>query len=159
MKVTQVCNAFCTPPVNAFVLTGHSVFRALAQRWRMPVELALDLVALALYDIVIYADDSTSMKYAENGSRIDDMKVVLERVTEVATLFDADGTKLSPCTTCIFDYCTQSHKLTSGINLTVHALLQVRVALSCSCDECCYLTKACSEALLVLKLEIHAMSA
>ena len=59
----------------------------------MPVELALDLVALALYDIVIYADDSTSMKYAENGSRIDDMKVVLERVTEVATLFDADGMK------------------------------------------------------------------
>lgn len=57
----------------------------------MPVELALDLVALALYDIVIYADDSTSMKYAENGSRIDDMKVVLERVTEVATLFDEDG--------------------------------------------------------------------
>ena len=58
----------------------------------MPVELALDLVALALYDIVIYADDSTSMKYAENGARIDDMKVILERVTEVATLFDHDGT-------------------------------------------------------------------
>lgn len=57
----------------------------------MPVELALDLVALALYDIVIYADDSTSMKYAENGARIDDMKVILERVTEVATLFDDDG--------------------------------------------------------------------
>ena len=64
----------------------------------MPVELAVDLVALALYDIVIYADDSTSMKYAENGSRIDDMKVVLERVTEVATLFDADGTKQYSCT-------------------------------------------------------------
>ena len=66
----------------------------------MPVELALDLVALALYDIVIYADDSTSMKYAENGSRIDDMKVVLERVTEVATLFDDDGEQLmhlGPC--------------------------------------------------------------
>lgn len=57
----------------------------------MPVELALDLVALALYDIVIYADDSTSMKYAESGARIDDMKVILERVTEVATLFDHDG--------------------------------------------------------------------
>ncbi|KAL3155839.1 hypothetical protein ABBQ32_012849 [Trebouxia sp. C0010 RCD-2024] len=66
-------------------------FRALGRKWNMPVELAVDLVALALYDIVIYADDSTSMKYAENGSRIDDMKVVLERVTEVATLFDADG--------------------------------------------------------------------
>jgi len=46
---------------------------------------------LALYDIVIYADDSTSMKYAESGARIDDMKVILERVTEVATLFDDDG--------------------------------------------------------------------
>ncbi len=55
------------------------------------MELALDLVALALYDIVIYADDSTSMKYAESGARIDDMKVILERVTEVATLFDHDG--------------------------------------------------------------------
>lgn len=66
----------------------------------MPVELALDLVALALYDIVIYADDSTSMKYAENGSRIDDMKVVLERVTEVATLFDADGTEPSLALFC-----------------------------------------------------------
>ena len=65
--------------------------RALAIKWRMPVELALDLVALALYDIVIYADDSTSMKYAESGARIDDMKVILEHVTEVATLFDHDG--------------------------------------------------------------------
>ena len=70
----------------------------------MPVELALDLVALALYDIVIYADDSTSMKYAENGSRIDDMKVVLERVTEVATLFDSDG-ELQPYSS---DYMTKA---------------------------------------------------
>lgn len=75
------------------ILTDQYVRRSLASRWKMPVELALDLVALALYDIVIYADDSTSMKYAENGSRIDDMKVVLERVTEVATLFDSDGMK------------------------------------------------------------------
>ncbi|MCJ1241499.1 hypothetical protein MMC14_009504 [Varicellaria rhodocarpa] len=79
-------------------------FRALAQKWKMPVELALDLVALALYDIVIYADDSTSMKYAENGSRIDDMKVVLERVTEVATLFDSDG-ELQPYSS---DYMTKA---------------------------------------------------
>jgi hypothetical protein len=31
-------------------------FRDLAARWNMPVELALDLAALALYDIVIVAD-------------------------------------------------------------------------------------------------------
>lgn len=57
----------------------------------MPLELACDLVALALYDIVVYADDSTSMKYAEDGSRIDDLKVILQRIAEVATLFDEDG--------------------------------------------------------------------
>ena len=31
----------------------------------MPLELAFDLCTLALYDIAIYADDSTSMKFAE----------------------------------------------------------------------------------------------
>ena len=54
----------------------------------------MDLVALALYDIVIYADDSTSMKYAESGARIDDLKMILQRVTEVATLLDEDGTPM-----------------------------------------------------------------
>jgi len=80
----------------------HPACRALAIKWRMPVELALDLVALALYDIVIYADDSTSMKYAESGARIDDMKVILERVTEVATLFDHDGMSITAfdCLAC-----------------------------------------------------------
>lgn len=29
------------------------------------------------------ADDSTSMKYADKGERIDDLKLILERVTEV----------------------------------------------------------------------------
>ena len=40
---------------------------ALAQRWNMPLEMAYDLAALALYDIVIYCDDSGSMIFAENG--------------------------------------------------------------------------------------------
>ena len=31
------------------------------------MELAFDLATLALYDIVIYADDSTSMQYAEGN--------------------------------------------------------------------------------------------
>jgi hypothetical protein len=66
-------------------------FRALAAKWRMPTELAVDLASLSLYDIIIYADDSTSMKYADKGERIDDLKLILERVTEVATLFDTDG--------------------------------------------------------------------
>lgn len=57
----------------------------------MPKELALDLVSLALYDTVLYCDDSGSMQGCENGQRIDDLKVIVSKVAEVATLFDDDG--------------------------------------------------------------------
>ena len=87
--------------------------RALAVKWRMPVELALDLVALALYDIVIYADDSTSMKYAESGARIDDLKMILQRVTEVATLLDEDGESSPPH--CCFHATKQEKSTLSGV--------------------------------------------
>ncbi|KAK9802942.1 hypothetical protein WJX72_002270 [[Myrmecia] bisecta] len=66
-------------------------FRALGQQWRMPAEMAYDLAALALYDIVIFADDSGSMVFEENGERIQDLKMILGKVAEVATLFDDDG--------------------------------------------------------------------
>ena len=36
-------------------------------------------------------DDSGSMQFEENGERIDDLKLVLQRVVYVATLFDTDG--------------------------------------------------------------------
>ncbi|KAF8058948.1 hypothetical protein HT031_005516 [Scenedesmus sp. PABB004] len=68
-------------------------FRALAARWRMPVELALDLSALALYDVVVFADDSGSME-SDGGERIADLKLILGKVAEVATLFDDDGIAL-----------------------------------------------------------------
>lgn len=38
-------------------LKGDALFRALAQRYNMPVELATDLATLALYDIVIFAGE------------------------------------------------------------------------------------------------------
>jgi hypothetical protein len=57
----------------------------------MPKELAIDLAGLALYDIVILADDSSSMSFEEQGERIEDLKVILNKVAEVATLFDQDG--------------------------------------------------------------------
>ena len=49
----------------------------------MPMELATDLASLALYDIVIYADDSGSMIFEEGGDRIDDLKLIVGRVAEV----------------------------------------------------------------------------
>ena len=56
----------------------------------MPKELAIDLASLALYDIVIYGDDSGSME-SYDGERIDDLKLIMAKVAEVATLFDEDG--------------------------------------------------------------------
>lgn len=44
-------------------------FRDLAARWSMPVELALDLAALALYDIVIVADGE-SLTEGTTGRRL-----------------------------------------------------------------------------------------
>lgn len=54
------------------------------------MELAVDLSSLALYDVVIYADDSGSME-SGGGERIDDLKLIVAKVAEVATLFDDDG--------------------------------------------------------------------
>eukprot|EP00775_Hariotina_reticulata_P010679 gene10679-10838_t len=65
-------------------------FHGLAARWRMPVELAIDLASLALYDIVIYGDDSGSMETGD-GERIEDLKLIMGKVAEVATIFDEDG--------------------------------------------------------------------
>ena len=42
----------------------------IAAEWRMPMEIACDLVRLALFDIVLLCDDSGSMSFEENGSRI-----------------------------------------------------------------------------------------
>lgn len=41
-------------------------------------------------------DDSTSMKYADNGERIDDLKLILERVSEVCCPFD-QGVSATRC--------------------------------------------------------------
>ncbi len=39
-------------------------------------------------------DDSGSMQFEEEGSRIKDLRLILERVSFAATLFDADGISL-----------------------------------------------------------------
>lgn len=55
------------------------------------MQINLDLVTLALYDIIVWADDSTSMQALDNGERIEDLKAILGRVADAATLFDDDG--------------------------------------------------------------------
>ena len=65
--------------------------RGLAAKYHMPMELAYSMASLALYDIIIYADDSGSMAFEENGERINDLKLMVGRVADVATMFDDDG--------------------------------------------------------------------
>lgn len=64
---------------------------ALAANWRIHPEVASDIVKLALYDVILYVDDSGSMAFEENGSRIDDLKMILNRVAYATSLFDDDG--------------------------------------------------------------------
>lgn len=42
----------------------------IASEWRMPLELASDLVKLSLFDVVLYIDDSGSMAFEEGGERM-----------------------------------------------------------------------------------------
>ncbi|KAI9790726.1 MAG: hypothetical protein M1816_004867 [Peltula sp. TS41687] len=59
--------------------------------WRLPREIGIDLIKLALFDIILYIDDSGSMEYEENGERKKDLKVILSKVAYAAALFDNDG--------------------------------------------------------------------
>jgi hypothetical protein len=52
---------------------------------------ATDRSRLALYDVVIYIDDSGSMAFEEQGERIKDLELIMQRVAFAATLFDEDG--------------------------------------------------------------------
>ncbi|KAI8843610.1 hypothetical protein BC829DRAFT_364040, partial [Chytridium lagenaria] len=66
-------------------------FNVLSTFWTIPREIAFDLSALALYDVVFFCDDSGSMRIEERGERIDDLKLILERIAEVALQMDDDG--------------------------------------------------------------------
>ncbi len=57
-------------------------------------EIASDIVKLALYDVILYIDDSGSMAFEENGERIDDLKLILARVAFATSLFDEDGIQI-----------------------------------------------------------------
>jgi hypothetical protein len=66
----------------------------LCQSWRVNPEIGRDVIKLALFDIILYIDDSGSMAFEEDGERIEDLKVILSRVAFAASLFDDDGVQL-----------------------------------------------------------------
>jgi hypothetical protein len=93
VQVNQLHRFYQPPALQALAQKIEQTvnFDQLASRWGMPKELATDLASLALYDIVILADDSSSMSFEEQGERIEDLKIILSKVAEVATMFDQDG--------------------------------------------------------------------
>ncbi|KAF1999923.1 hypothetical protein P154DRAFT_522998 [Amniculicola lignicola CBS 123094] len=80
-----------SPALDQIAQRAAAQINQVIQRWRVAKEVANDIVKLALYDIVLYIDDSGSMQFEEEGSRIKDLRLILERVSFAATLFDADG--------------------------------------------------------------------
>ncbi|KAI9768205.1 MAG: hypothetical protein M1840_005035 [Geoglossum simile] len=63
----------------------------ICSEWCIPKEVGQDIVKLALFDIILYIDDSGSMKFEEKGERIKDLRLILARVAYAASLFDTDG--------------------------------------------------------------------
>jgi hypothetical protein len=71
-------------------------YRILMQQWGIPtIDIATDLSVLCLYDIVLFADDSSSMNTQEPSedhmSRWQLMKEVVKTIGFWATLMDEDG--------------------------------------------------------------------
>ncbi|GAA6021515.1 hypothetical protein JCM10207_005787 [Rhodosporidiobolus poonsookiae] len=77
------------PVAHRIAQTG--ALNRISTEWRIPMEVAVDMAKLALFDTVLYLDDSGSMQFEENGSRIDDLKLIVSRVAQAASLFDSDG--------------------------------------------------------------------
>ncbi|KAL8724730.1 MAG: hypothetical protein Q9181_006700 [Wetmoreana brouardii] len=79
------------PKLDKYAERAASQVEQVCDRWDIPREVGQDLVKLALFDIVLYIDNSGSMQMDENGERIDDLKLIMSRVVNTATLFDDDG--------------------------------------------------------------------
>jgi hypothetical protein len=73
-------------------------FATIASKRQIPMELAFDFAAMSLFDTVVFIDDSGSMNFNEfwqpSSEKIEDLKLILGRITDIATQFDDDGISL-----------------------------------------------------------------
>ncbi|KAL9014912.1 MAG: hypothetical protein Q9173_000467 [Seirophora scorigena] len=77
------------PNLERYAQRAPSQIDQLCARWHIPREIGQDLAKLALFDIVLYIDNSGSMKF--DDSRIAGLKQIITSVVYAATLFDDDG--------------------------------------------------------------------
>ena len=83
-----------SPQLDQIAQAASQKVDTLCQQWRVSREIGQDIVKLALFDIILYIDDSGSMAFEEGGERIADLKVILGRVAFAASLFDSDGVQV-----------------------------------------------------------------
>ena len=79
------------PKLDHIAARAASKIDQLCVRWQIPQAVGQDLAKLALYDIVLYIDNSGSIEADEGGKRKRDLQATLAKVLEVALLFDDDG--------------------------------------------------------------------
>lgn len=81
--------------INIINRVSHVDFQAIAAKRQIPLELAFDLAALALFDIVVNNDDSGSMLFDEfwrpTTEKVDDLNLILGRIADIGGQFDDDG--------------------------------------------------------------------
>ena len=75
----------------AWQVSLHVDFKVLAREMNLSRDQALELSALALYDVVVLADDSGSMR----GKRWSDLQEIFGTLVNIARRFDQDGLGIS----------------------------------------------------------------
>ncbi|OKL59153.1 hypothetical protein UA08_05958 [Talaromyces atroroseus] len=71
--------------------TAPDKIQQLCKEWNVPQEVAIDVIKLSLYDTVIYVDDSGSIQFEEDGTRLVQLKQILSLIATAAAKFDSDG--------------------------------------------------------------------
>ncbi|KAJ5168923.1 uncharacterized protein N7482_004517 [Penicillium canariense] len=85
--------AYPGPPAQGSFLANEAPARlqGIVQELELPMEVATDLMKLALFDIVLYVDDSGSIEFEERGLRKEQLRQILSIVATVSSSFDRDG--------------------------------------------------------------------
>lgn len=120
--------------VNNVIFKKDKILK-LIKEWKIDGKMGIDLIQLALYDIVLYIDDSGSMNF-EN--RIEDTKIIIEKIAEVMTIFDHDGISVRFINTDEKDLESQGIK-TDGINNYTDVINLINDDLFCGGTEIGYI--------------------
>ncbi|KAL2870839.1 putative transcription factor RfeF [Aspergillus lucknowensis] len=77
--------------VQGLAREGPSKINRIVNEFSLPVEIAMDVIKLSLFDIVLYVDDSGSIEFEEKGVRKEQLKQIIGIVATIASTFDEDG--------------------------------------------------------------------